>query len=190
MDSFQFNKIAGATLVALLILFACRELGAFVFHKEPLETAGYLIEIPEETTQVAEASVAVEEPLPDFGIVLASADPTDGESVARKCTSCHSFNKGGRHQTGPNLWDIVGRDIGVADGYPYSNAMGAYGEPWTYEALYRFLENPRSYLEGTKMAFAGLNRRNDRIAILAYLRSLSDAPAPLPDPQPETASQG
>ena len=113
--------------------------------------------------------------------MLASADAGKGAKIAKKCASCHSFNKGGKNKVGPNLWNIVNKSKASVDGYKYSKALSGYGGAWDWDALNGFLANPKAYVKGTKMAYAGLKKDGDRAAMLAYLRSLSETPADLPN---------
>jgi cytochrome c len=117
--------------------------------------------------------------------LLASADPKRGESVAKVCQTCHTFEKGGPNKVGPNLWGIVGRPK-VEPGFNYSAAMKAKGGDWTIPELNDFLANPRGYIPGTAMSFAGLPRPQQRADVIDYLNTLSDNPKPLPT---ETASK-
>ena len=123
--------------------------------------------------------------------LLASASVENGMKVAKKCLQCHSFEQGGKAKTGPNLWKIVDRKIGVVDGYAYSKAMKEYDGDWTYTKLNEYLYKPRNSIPGTKMSFAGLKKVQDRADLIAYLRTLSESPAALPEPvavsAPETA---
>jgi cytochrome c len=104
-----------------------------------------------------------------------------GEQVSRRCAACHTFDEGGANRVGPNLWDVVGRDIASVDGFSYSPALEEKEGEWTYENLNEFLLNPREWAPGTKMVFAGLQDEDERAAMIAYLRSLSNDPAPLPE---------
>ena len=81
---------------------------------------------------------------------------------------------------GPNLWDVVGRAKASVNGYGYSSALQEKGGEWSYAHLDAFLLNPKLYAKGTKMSFSGLKKASDRAAVIAYLRSLSDSPKPLP----------
>ena len=113
--------------------------------------------------------------------MLASADPANGEKVARKCAACHSFDEGGPNKVGPALWDVVGREIGGHEGYSYSKALsGMAGKTWDYEALAGFLANPKEWAPGTKMSYAGIKKEDELADLIAYLRSLSNDPMPLP----------
>jgi len=125
-------------------------------------------------TQTAAATTAS---LPDL---LKAADPGAGEKIAAKCKACHDLSKGGPNKIGPNLWDIVGNKQAHLDNFSYSDAVKGLGGQWTYENLDKFLTKPKDYAPGTKMTFPGLPKPEDRAALIAYLRSLSDSPKPLP----------
>jgi cytochrome c len=113
--------------------------------------------------------------------LLKAADPAAGAKVAAKCKACHGFDKGGPNKVGPNLWDIVGaKQAHLGDAFKYSDALKGLGGEWTYDALDKFLTSPKEYVPGTKMVFPGLKKPEDRAAVIAYLRSLSDSPKPLP----------
>jgi len=109
----------------------------------------------------------------DFAEVLAAADPADGEGLFRACRACHKIEDG-VNGTGPHLYGVVGRDIGSVDGFAYSGNLVAVAPVWTAEALNGFLENPRGWAPGTKMAYNGMNDIEDRAALIAWLDSLDD----------------
>ena len=113
--------------------------------------------------------------------MVASADVARGKTLAKACTACHNFDKGVKNGVGPNQWDLVGRKKESVAGFKYSGKLAAQGgDVWTYGELNKFLANPKAYAPGTKMAYAGIKKSEDRAAVLAYLRSLSDAPKPVP----------
>ncbi|HVR68177.1 MAG TPA: cytochrome c family protein [Verrucomicrobiae bacterium] len=117
----------------------------------------------------------------DLAALLAAADPAQGQTVAKKCAACHNFEKGGPNKVGPNLWDIVGAKHAHKDDYSYSDAIkGMADKEWSYAELDAFLTAPKAYAPGTKMTFPGIKKPEDRAAVIAYLRSLSDSPKPLP----------
>jgi len=103
-----------------------------------------------------------------------------GQKEARKCAACHSLDKGGKNKVGPHLWDVVGRNVATAEGFKYSNALTDIGGTWSYEKLDAFLTAPRDYASGTRMTFAGIKDAAERADLIAYLRTLSDNPKPLP----------
>jgi len=111
--------------------------------------------------------------------MIAAASVEDGEGVARKCKSCHTFDEGDANRVGPNLWDIVDRPVASIDDYSYSDAMTDYGGVWDYDRLWAYLQDPKGEVPGTKMGFRGITDEEDLAALMAYLHSLSNDPAPL-----------
>lgn len=180
MDSFEWNKIAGAVLFALLVAMGLGMLSGMLFETHAPESPAYVIATADDGEEAGAEEVA-EVP---FATLLASADAGAGESVARRCISCHTLDEGGRNGVGPNLWDVVMHAIGVREGYQYSEGMLAYAadaSDWTYENLDAYLTDPQGEVPGTKMAFAGLRNAEDRADLLVYLRTLSADPVPLPE---------
>jgi len=121
---------------------------------------------------------------PELISMIAAADPAAGEKLTSQCKACHTFDQGGPNRIGPNLWGVVGRQVASHEGFKYTDAMQQYGQEiggtWTYSHLSTYLENPRGQVPGTKMIFQGIKKKEDRAALLAYLRTLADSPAPLP----------
>ncbi len=182
MDSFEFNKIAGAVLGTALAVFGLKELSGVVYHAEKPEKQGFAIEVAEAATggEAEGGEAATAKPL---GELLTAASAEKGAAAAKACGACHDFTKGGPNKVGPNLWDVVERKHGTHEGFTYSEAMAAKSaEAWSYEALNAFLTNPKAAVPGTKMAYAGLKSAEKRADLLAYLQSLSDAPKPFPAP--------
>ena len=102
-------------------------------------------------------------------------DVAKGEKLFKaRAAQCHTANKGGVNGVGPNLWGIVGRKSGTVEGFGYSKANQDSGVVWTAEVLDPYLENPKKFMPGTKMAFAGLKKKDDRLDLIAYLSSLHD----------------
>jgi len=181
-----FTKISAALLATILILLGINELGHALYHPHELEEAAYRIEVPE--TEGMQAAAEEEETF-NLALALNNADASAGEAVARKCVSCHSFEEGGPNMTGPNLWDVVGRMAAAVDGFNYSNAMQEFDQAWTYENLDAYLENPRGYISGTAMSFAGLRNDDERVNMIAYMRTMSNDPEPLPEPPAEEPAE-
>jgi cytochrome c len=116
---------------------------------------------------------------PAAGLIV-SADPAAGRDTAAACAACHELTKRPEQaRQGPHLWDIVGRPKAGVPGFEYSEALRTLGGRWTYEDLDSYLANPRSFVPGTKMEFRGITALQQRAALIAYLRSLSDDPKPL-----------
>lgn len=184
MDSFEFNKIAGAVLGTALVVFGLNELSKIIYHAPKPEKQGYAIEVAEAAPAAADATAgAPAEPTESLGAMLASADATKGQAVFKTCQACHDGSKGGPNKVGPNLWGVVGRMHGSHEGFAYSDAMAALKDkPWTYEALNTFITSPKTAIPGTKMGYGGMKKDSDRANLLAYLQTLSDSPVPFPAP--------
>ena len=99
----------------------------------------------------------------------ASADYDRGKRTFRQCQSCHTIEDGGPAVLGPNLYGLFGREAGSKEGFAYSNALQEADFVWTPDKLEQWLANPRSFLPGNRMSFAGVRRPEDRHAVIAYL---------------------
>lgn len=175
MDSFEFNKVLGALLGALTLFVGVLVFSGEIFKDEPPETPGFIVEVPEE------GAVEVVEFVTPLPVLLASASIEDGESFVRACASCHNFGEGEPNKVGPALYAIHDRDIAALPDFGYSDALLARaGEPWSFENMDGFLEDPRGWAPGTTMGYAGIRRETDRANVLAYLNSLSPNPEVLP----------
>ena len=186
MSNLTFNKIAGAGLATALAIVGLREVTTGLFSSEAPAKPGYLIEAATEGGDGAAAA----DVLPDFGTVLPAADPKAGEAVFAKCQSCHNAANGGANGTGPNLWGVVGHKPGSHAGFAYSAAMTEFGAKqgvWDDTHLYEFLKAPQKYISGTKMSFVGLKKSEDRINVIAYLRTQGGT-LPMPAPNPAAAA--
>ena len=184
----KWNKIFGAVLATGLVVLGVREVSSRMFAHEESEKMGYQIEVAEEET---EGPAAPQLP-PDWGTVLASADMGKGEALFARCASCHKLDANG---TGPGLMGIVGRGVAAHPGFAFSEALIAHrsaSPTWTYDALDEFLAAPAKEVPGTKMSFAGLKKQEDRINLIAWLRSQGSSgyPIPAPDPSRQAAAPG
>ncbi|GLS31566.1 cytochrome c [Mesorhizobium albiziae] len=192
MDSFEFNKLIGALLGVVFVVFSVNLIGDAIFAAPVPEKPGFAIEAVEPEAG-GEAGAAAPAAVP-IATLLASADAAAGQAVFKKCQACHTGEKGGPNKVGPDLWDIVNRKIGTHEGFAYSGPMKEFSQGgtvvWDYEHLNHFLAAPKAYIKGTAMGFAGVKKDDERANLIAYLRTLSDNPAPLPaaDAAPAPAS--
>jgi len=175
MDELEVSKIFGAGCAALLAFVGFGQLGSAVVGVDQLDEPAYVIEIAD-----AEDAGAVEEEAMPTGQLMAMAVMDDGPKVFKKCSACHKVEEGGSNGVGPNLYGIVGRDIGGVDGYAYSNVLAENGGVWDFAALDGFLEAPKKWAPGTKMGFAGLSKPKDRASVIAWLNEQSASPLPMP----------
>jgi cytochrome c len=180
MDGFELNKIAGAVLTAMLVIAAGRTVMDIALPKHKAEKAGWAIPVKEAKpdTGKAEAPFDPKEVL----ALLPKANADSGADTFKKCLACHTPDKGGRNLVGPNLWGVVGRKVASAAGFAgrYSDALKGQGGEWNWERLAKYLHKPAEAIPGNKMVFDGVRDNADLADLLAYLRTLSDNPAPLP----------
>ncbi len=178
MDSFELNKMAGAVLFAALIVFGIREVSNVVNPEPHAEARGYVVE----GVELADLSSGEEEAVaePSLAELLAVADAANGAKVFRKCATCHTIDNGGANRVGPNLYDTVGAAYGHIDGFNYSNALMDAGGTWGYEELDDWIENPRAFIPGNKMAYGGIRDAQDRADLILYMRDNTANPPPLP----------
>ena len=174
MDSFSRFFIVGVLILDLL---------AIVYFGGHVLATGHLL--PHDDGQGEKLAQLVKVEKKTDGVALAQKKPEKkplmpasaerGERVSGLCLSCHAFEKNGRVMTGPPLWDIVGTEIAQHDGYQYSQIfmeLKEEGVVWTEENLDAYLKSPRSFAPGTKMSFAGIRKEQQRVDLIAYLKTL------------------
>jgi cytochrome c len=171
-DTMTMTKVVGSICGSLLVFLLLGTAGNSLFTVGGAHHGGgegeEIAQAYSIDTGEAEAPAEGAEEGPDFATLLASADAAAGENVFKKCASCHKLD--GSDGVGPHLNGVVGRMHGAIAGFAYSEAMAALSaEPWSPEALNTFLENPKKAMPGTKMAFAGLPKAEDRANLIAYL---------------------
>ncbi|MDE2465469.1 MAG: cytochrome c family protein [Alphaproteobacteria bacterium] len=187
MDSWEWNKIAGAVLGTLIFVIVVGLVAHAVYQVPEPAKPGYIVPGVKVASSSHVRAKPKAEPLPDFATAIPAANLEHGEKLAERCAACHDWAKGGPNKIGPNLYDILGNKRGVdRNGYDFSAAMKAKGGTWTYAELFRFLRDPQEYIPGTKMTFPGLPNPQDRLDVIKFIRTWADTPYPLPPPAATT----
>ena len=179
MDSFEINKIIAAILITVLIIFGINKFTDFLFFVEKPTKSAYKVAMVE--TDVSETTTENEESSNvDIKSFLALGNVEHGKSVFKKCSACHTINKGGSNKIGPALWDVIGKQAGSVAEYKYSKSLLSHGKIWSFSEINGFLIKPSKWIRGTKMAFAGLKDEKDRASVILYLNLQSENPIPIP----------
>ena len=183
MQNLDYNKIAAAILIALLVGLISSIISDEVINPSPLIHPAYIVEGIDAIAHLPspESKTLTEKPLEPITPLLIGADLNHGKDLLKKCVQCHTFDKDAPNKVGPNQWGVVGEDFAHKQDYAYSDALKSHKGVWDFENLNKFLHKPKDFIPGTKMAFIGIPKAQDRADLIAYLRTLSDTPLPLPN---------
>jgi cytochrome c len=173
---YSFLELFGASLLVFgWLVFGANTLGNYLVPEVKAVASNEYAATQPATKTATEPMAAV-----NALTLIASANIDRGKKVFKKCQSCHTTENGGKNKVGPNLWGVVGKAKANVAGFKYSGALKGLGGNWTFQDLDAFLTKPKAFAKGTKMTFAGVKKPEDRAAVLAFLRSLSASPQPLP----------
>jgi len=177
MSSFEWNKIIASVLTAMIVAMVAGILASSIVRPHHLEKPAFLPpgaegEAGPAGSAAAAAGGAAAGPEP-IEPLLAKADPKHGEQVAKVCLQCHTFEKGGANKIGPNLFGIMEENIAAVPNFQFSSALAQHkSEKWDPDKLNVWLYKPQQFAKGTKMAFPGLPKAQDRADVVAFLESL------------------
>lgn len=169
MSNLELNKVAAGVLIAALIAMIVGVVANVLYKPKLSANRGYHIEVAEGAS--VDVNAPIEEEKPDIEALMSKADIEAGKQLMKKCVSCHSYDSGGPHKVGPNIFGIVGAKMAHHNDFKYSKALLAKGENWTRENLFAFLHKPAKFLPGTKMSFVGFKKFEDIANIIAYLEA-------------------
>lgn len=177
-DGLLGNKIAAGVLTAGLVLWGANRIADIVVPDEAPEKPAIQIAALPSAAPAAQAPTGPESVLP----LLAKADTAKGQAFAQQqCSSCHTFNEGGANGVGPNLYGVLGAPMFAHSGFTFSAAVKAKAKgSWDFDKMNEWLYAPDKFAPGTGMSYAGIHNTQTRADVIAYLRTLSTRPLPLP----------
>jgi len=111
-------------------------------------------------------------PIPEPDVEVPEGEVKKGAKLFKsKCAQCHTIEKGGNAKQGPPLWGVMGRTSGTLDGFAYSEANKSSGIVWSGKHMFEYLVNPKKYIPGTKMVFAGIKKEKERADLIAFMNA-------------------
>jgi len=171
------NKIIVSIVFAVILVIGINKVTDVIFYVEKPEKSAYQIENVSNVASNASAKTSSE--AGNIMAIFASTSAAEGAKVFKKCAACHSIAEGGKNKIGPALWGVLGRQAGSLPDYKYSKAMAAHGKKWSFEEMNGFLINPKEWIKGTKMSYAGLKSEKERAALILYMNENTNSPLSL-----------
>lgn len=162
MKNFKIPLISFACAVSIAVFATI--ISSLLYQPKVMVKRGFQIELSANGTAVKK-----EVKLVDFATLMKNADLKKGKKTAKKCASCHTFNKGGKAKVGPNLYKIIGKKRAAMSGFSYSKAMKAKGGKWNRKSIDQFITKPKDFIPGTKMGFRGIKKPQDRANLILFL---------------------
>ena len=171
------NKIIVSIVFAIILVVGINKIADVIFYVEKPEKSAY--QIASVTTSASTVSAETSSGTGNIMAIFASTTAAEGAKVFKKCAACHSIAEGGKNKIGPALWGVLGRQAGSLPDYKYSKAMAAHGKKWSFEEMNGFLINPKEWIKGTKMSYAGLKSEKERAALILYMNENTNSPLSL-----------
>jgi len=172
------NKIIVSIFLAIIIVIGINKIGDMIFHVEKPEKSAYQV-ASVSSNENNESQESSKEDGGDIMSLFASASATDGEKIFKRCAACHSIVKGGENKIGPALYNVLSRKAGSLSNYKYSKAMITFAKKWTPQEMDGFLEKPKAWIKGTKMAYAGIKNPKERASLILFMNNNMDNPLSL-----------
>ncbi len=160
----QVKNLAPAFVISATILLFAIFATDLLYQPKKMVKRGFQIEISAD----GKAVVKKEEKPADLSSLMSLADIDRGTKIFKKCASCHTAGKGEAAKVGPNLFGVIGR-ARAATGFSYSSAMKTKGGAWDRGSIDQFIAKPKDFIPGTKMAFPGLKKPQDRADVILFL---------------------
>ena len=173
------NKIIVSIVLTLILVMGINKISDVIYSVEKPEKSAYQVASISNTNDSTSVASTENTSAGDVMTLFASVSLSDGEKIFKKCAACHSIAKGGANKIGPALYNVIGRQAGSLPDYKYSKGMIAYAKKWTPQEMDGFLENPKDWVKGTKMAYAGLKKPEERAALILFLNKNGDNPLSL-----------
>ena len=173
------NKIIVSIVLTLILVMGINKISDVIYSVEKPEKSAYQVASVSNTNDSTSVASTENTSTGDVMTLFASVSLSDGEKIFKKCAACHSIAKGGANKIGPALYNVIGRQAGSLPDYKYSKGMIAYAKKWTPQEMDGFLENPKGWVKGTKMAYAGLKKPEERAALILFLNKNGDNPLSL-----------
>lgn len=167
--NMEFNKIFAAVLAAGIVAMLAGFVADLMVKPIVPEQRAYEVAVMDEAPAGGPAAPATAEPV---DALLASADIARGQQLSKACMACHTFDKGGANKIGPNLFNVMGGPKAHIAGFAYSDAMKTKEGSWTVDNMNQWVWNPKKFIPGSKMVYAGMKKPEDRAALIAWMQTL------------------
>lgn len=165
----QILEIGSSFAIAFLVIMLSVFFADIFYRPKKMANRGFEIALSQDGKPIAKKE---EKPV-ILAELMKIADIDRGAKIFKKCASCHNVAKGEGAKVGPSLYQVIGRARGSLPGFAYSETLKTKGGMWDYESISQFITKPKEYLPGTKMAFPGLKKPQDRADVILYLESQS-----------------